>query len=145
MNKLLFIITIALTSPAWADQLVPDPPPSPESVGQLWEKHCALCHDSNGQSTKIGARRGSPDNIYDASEDKMADEIFKVLFEGKNKMPSFKKKLTKEQLNNIALHIEYSAMLEKVRRQRKKVEEKIKMIKEEYGVLPECTEPVDGF
>ena len=143
MNKFIFIVAISVVAPAWADQLAPDSPPPPESIAELWDKHCGMCHDSNGESTKIGARRGSPDNIYDSSEDQMADDIFKVLFEGRNKMPSFKNKLTEEQLKNIALHIEYSAMIKKIKKKRKSVEEKLKMIKEEYGVLPECTEPID--
>lgn len=109
------VVMLMFSSVASADELVVTPKGPPETVTQDWEKHCSLCHGSDGTSTKMGAKRGSPENVYTASDGKSVEEIFKIVSEGINKMPGFSKKLSEEQIKRIAQHIEYSALAERIK------------------------------
>ena len=136
------VVMLMFSSVASADELVVTPKETFKTVAQHWKKHCSMCHDSDGNSTKIGAKRGSPDNVYTASEDKTVEEIFKIVSEGKNKMPGFSKKLTREEILKIAQHIEFAALVDKVMRKRERLERELLRIKTEYKNLPECNEVV---
>jgi cytochrome c553 len=141
LKKVLLLALLFLSSSTFADapdELIVTPEQTFKSVAQRWNKHCAKCHDSEGNSTKLGARLGSPTNIYNYSDDVSADDIFKVLYEGRNKMPSFKKKLSEEDLKEIALHIEYSALVKRVRERRAELKKKLKEIKKDFPNLPPC-------
>lgn len=138
MKKLLIAILLFSGSGAMADELVPTKEEKVRTVSQNWKKYCSKCHDSEGNSTKIGARFGSPENIYEHLAGVPADDIFKVLVEGKNKMPSFKKKLSEQELKEIALHIEYSSMIDGMMDKREVIEKKLKEIKKDFPNLPPC-------
>ena len=106
------VVMLMFSSVASADELVVTQ--ETRTVAH-WEKHCSLCHGSDGTSTKIGAKRGSPENVYTASDGKSVEEIFKIVSEGINKMPGFSKKLSEEQIKRIAQHIEYSVLAERIK------------------------------
>lgn len=91
----------------------------PRTIEQNWNKYCKKCHGSDGTATKIGLRFKSPENIYEAMKGKSVEEILIGIREGKNKMPSFKKKLTEEEMKELALYIESLPLVMKMEEDRK--------------------------
>ena len=110
----------------------------PKTIQQNWNKHCKKCHGADGDATKIGLRMGSPENIYEAAKHSAVEEIFNVIYEGEKKMPSFKKKLTEAEIRELAAHIEYSCLINKVMSKKGKIEKELNIIRQEYKNLPEC-------
>ena len=88
--KKLFIIMMLWSLPVYAEE--------PKTVRQNWNKYCKKCHGADGDATKIGLRLKSPENIYEAMKGKTVEEIVESIREGKNKMPGFKKKLSKQEI-----------------------------------------------
>ena len=127
--KKLFIIMMLWSFSAHAEE--------PRTVNQNWNKYCKKCHGADGVATKIGLRLKSPENIYEAMKDKTIEEIFEAIRDGKNKMPSFKKKLSKQEIEELAAHIEYSSLVKKVMDKRGQMETELKNIRENYEELPE--------
>ena len=130
--KKLFIVIMLWSLPAYAEE--------PKTVKQNWNKHCKKCHGADGVATKIGLRLKSPENIYEAMKDKTIEEIFEAIRDGKNKMPGFKKKLSKQEIEELAAHIDYSSLVKKVMDRRGKMEKELNDIQENYEVLPECSQ-----
>jgi mono/diheme cytochrome c family protein len=130
--KKLFIIIMLWSLPVYADE--------PKTVRQNWNKHCKKCHGADGVATKIGLRLKSPENIYEAMKDKTVEEIFEAIRDGKNKMPGFKKKLSKQEIEELAAHIDYSSLVKKVMDRRGQMEKELNEIQENYEVLPEYSQ-----
>ena len=130
--KKLFIIIMLWSLPVYAEE--------PKTVRQNWNKHCKKCHGADGVATKIGLRLKSPENIYEAMKDKTIEEIFEAIRDGKNKMPGFKKKLSKQEIEELAAHIDYSSLVKKVMDRRGQMEKELNDIQENYEVLPECSQ-----
>ena len=68
-----------------------------------WESHCAVCHGPDGKAnTEEGKKKGAR-NLTDAkwqalvSDDRLASSIRR----GRDKMPSFGKKLTEAQVRGL--------------------------------------------
>ena len=122
--KKLFIIIMLWSLPAYAEE--------PKTVKQNWNKHCKKCHGADGVATKIGLRLKSPENIYEAMKDKTIEEIFEAIRDGKNKMPGFKKKLSKQEIEELAAHIDYSSLVKKVMDRRGQIEKGLNEIQENY-------------
>ena len=93
--SLLFLIpTAATTSVAAADD-----PASPRS---LYMQNCAGCHGANGKAeTKLG-RKYDADDI---SGGVGTGKTVRIVTSGKGHMPSFKKKLTAAQIQQIASYV----------------------------------------
>ena len=130
--KKLFIIMMLWSLPVYAEE--------PKTVRQNWNKYCKKCHGADGDATKIGLRLKSPENIYEAMKGKTVDEIVESIREGKNKMPGFKKKLSKQEIEELAAHIDYSCLVKEVMERRGQIEKELKEIQENYEVLPECSQ-----
>jgi cytochrome c6 len=70
----------------------------------LFESKCAMCHGKDGVAKSMAKGSG---NFNDPAWQKAhpVDDVVKVLNEGKNKMPSFKSKLSAEQIKAVAEYI----------------------------------------
>ena len=130
MRIILLTAFLLLSIDAYAEE--------PKSVLYNWTKHCKKCHGEDGVATKIGVRMKSPENIYDAMKEKSIEEIFQSIRDGKKKMPSFKKKLTEQEMRELAIHIEYSSLVKSVLDKRGRVEKELNDIRNDYKILPEC-------
>tara|TARA_B100000085_G_C18211911_1_gene378041 strand:- start:14 stop:409 length:396 start_codon:yes stop_codon:yes gene_type:complete len=130
--KKLFIIMMLWSFSAHAEE--------PRTVNQNWSKYCKKCHGADGVATKIGLRLKSPENIYEAMKGKTVEEIIESIREGKNKMPGFKKKLSKQEIEELAAHIDYSSLVKKVMDRRGQIEKELNEIQENYEVLPDCSQ-----
>ncbi len=73
----------------------------------LWLKvKCALCHGEDGASqTPQGKSTKAPDLRVDEIQDLSDDDLSKRIAEGHAKMPSFKIKLTQDQIRLLVFYI----------------------------------------
>jgi mono/diheme cytochrome c family protein len=78
-----------------------------QSAGEtLFKTKCAACHGTDGKGEvpmgkKLGARNLSSPEVQSQSEPTLTEIITK----GKNKMPSYDGKLTKEQIGQLVAYI----------------------------------------
>ncbi len=73
-----------------------------ESGADIYKAKCAMCHGASGAGdTTIGKNLKIKD-LGSAEVQKMSDEeIANTISKGKNKMPAYDGKLTKEQINEL--------------------------------------------
>jgi len=78
-----------------------------QSAGEtLFKTKCAACHGPDGKGEvpmgkKLGARNLSSTEVQTQSDPQLTD----VLTKGKNKMPAYAGKLTKEQIADLVAYI----------------------------------------
>jgi cytochrome c6 len=64
----------------------------------LFRKKCAFCHGKSGTKGLFGAKNLQKSILTD-------QEYFSTISNGKNVMPSWKNKLTEDQINQIIIYI----------------------------------------
>jgi cytochrome c6 len=70
-----------------------------QSVGKkLFEQNCKKCHGKSGDRGWFGAKNLRKSTLND-------DELFKIISEGRNVMPSWKDELNSQQIKLIIGHI----------------------------------------
>src|SRR5689334_1205043 len=77
-----------------------------QDAAALYKSKCAVCHGADGAGdTTMGKKLGVKD-FRSPDVSKMIDaELFDVTKKGKNKMPSYDKKLTDEQIKDLVKYI----------------------------------------
>ena len=77
-----------------------------QDAAALYKSKCAVCHATDGAGdTTMGKKLGVKD-FRSPDVSKMTDaELFDVTKKGKNKMPSYDKKLTDEQIKDLVKYI----------------------------------------
>lgn len=76
-----------------------------QSAADLYKSKCQGCHGANGKASFFGKRMGAK-AFSDPDVAKMSEADFiKVITDGKNKMPSYKGKLTDDQIKSLAMYI----------------------------------------
>ncbi len=80
---------------------------SAANAAQLYAKHCASCHGKDGRSKTIKGKLKHARNLTDSEwQEKVSDErIFNSIMNGKDKMPSFSKKLSQEQIESLVSYV----------------------------------------
>jgi len=118
MKKLIIIIML-WSLPALAEE--------PKSVLYNWQTRCASCHGSEGDA----------EDLYDSAKNDSVESILaKVrICEKKDKISN---PLTEEEMKELSIHIEYSALVKKVLDRRKRLQNELDHIKRDYERLPEC-------
>ncbi|HEX7959114.1 MAG TPA: cytochrome c [Terriglobales bacterium] len=99
--KLSKLITIVLTV-----MLVPATFSFAQDAAALYKSKCAVCHGADGAGdTTMGKKLGAK-SFHSPEVSKMTDaELFEVTKNGKNKMPSYDKKLTDDQIKELITYI----------------------------------------
>jgi mono/diheme cytochrome c family protein len=95
--------------------LLAQPIPSPAPVtgakapAEIWEQRCTVCHGADGRGhTKKGRQLKSPDMTRPRWQAHLSDEkIANAIANGvkKRKMPAFKDKLSKEEIQALVPYI----------------------------------------
>jgi mono/diheme cytochrome c family protein len=69
----------------------------------LFKEYCAVCHGEDGKGKTPKGKQLNARDFTDAEfqEDETDDEMIEVVTDGEMDMPSFKKKLTKEQIEAL--------------------------------------------
>ena len=94
---------IALISFALA--LIPVPAFSADDVAALYKGKCQACHGPDGVATAMGKKLNARD-FTSADVKKLSEkELIEVTTKGKNKLPAFDKKLTAEQIDELADYV----------------------------------------
>jgi mono/diheme cytochrome c family protein len=77
-----------------------------ETGESLYKSKCAVCHGPTGTGkTPMGEKLKIPD-MHSADVQKMSDaELKTVIVKGKNKMPAYETKLSKEQIDKLTAYI----------------------------------------
>ena len=80
---------------------------SAENPGKaIFTTKCALCHGADGTGkTSIGKTLKIPDFHSPEIKKLSDDDLEKVVTNGKNKMPSFKGKLTEAQIDQVVAYV----------------------------------------
>lgn len=72
----------------------------------IFKSRCAACHGADGTADTPMGKKLNVRNLQSEEVQAMSDEeIAEVISTGKNKMPSFAKKLSKEQIDALVEHI----------------------------------------
>ena len=130
--KILIVIAMLWSLPALAEEK------PKRTINENWTRYCALCHGNDGKATEFGLKKGAPEDVYKASEGKTIEQIFKVITEGGQWMRGFEKKMTEEERLEMAQHIDYTVILNRVLEKRKRIQKELDSIKKNYHNLPEC-------
>ena len=83
----LVLLVAALAVPAWADA-------TPDGAA-IYKSKCAMCHGASGEGKAAMKTAQFPKTLAEA-------DIVKTLENGKNKMPSFKTKLSADEIAQVA-------------------------------------------
>ena len=76
-----------------------------QSTQDLYKSKCQGCHGADGKASAVGKKLGARD-FSDPDVVKMSEaDLAKITTDGKNKMPSYKGKLTNDQINDLAKYI----------------------------------------
>ena len=95
MKTIIISITIGLSATSFNNE-------NQESTGkEIFEKNCAKCHGKDGTKRLLGAKNLQKSVLT-------TTENYEIITNGKGKMPSWKEKLSTEQINQV---IEYLAVL----------------------------------
>ena len=93
----LMILVAAWTMPCFAE----------ETPGTLWvTAKCALCHGEDGRgNTPSGKQMNVRDLRADEIQKKSDEELSKTVSGGHKKMPSFRNRLTAEQVSKLVSYV----------------------------------------
>ena len=116
-NVLAFAIATLMCLPAYAN-------PTPEEVEdapgkrrwEVWKKYCNKCHGDGTKATRIGLKRGAPDNLFESVSGKPDSVIRDIINNGYEKMPAYKKKLSVEDVEIILTYLKVGSQLEKLQK-----------------------------
>ena len=73
----------------------------------IYSSKCASCHGSDGRSKSMRGKLTHARDLTDAGwQNDVSDErLFNSISNGRNKMPSFKKKLSEDQINALVSYV----------------------------------------
>lgn len=77
-----------------------------QDAAELYKSKCQVCHGTDGKGdTAVGKKLGAKD-FHSPEVARMSDaELFEITKNGKNKMPSYDKKLTDDQIKQVVKYI----------------------------------------
>jgi mono/diheme cytochrome c family protein len=72
----------------------------------IFRTRCTVCHgvDGNGH-TELGKKLKTPDLRSDEVQKLSDDELLEIIMDGKGEMPGFQKKLTRDGIQQVILHL----------------------------------------
>ena len=80
---------------------------SPRTSALVYSRSCASCLGRDGAAKTVKARTNHARNLVDAEwQDRVGDErIFNSIMNGKGKMPSYGKKLSEPEINELVTYV----------------------------------------
>ena len=87
LTLMLVLAVAAMALPVWADA-------TPDGAA-IYKSKCAMCHGANGEGKAAMKTVQFPKTLTD-------EEIVKITTDGKNKMPSYKGKLSPDEITQVA-------------------------------------------
>jgi mono/diheme cytochrome c family protein/uncharacterized membrane protein len=82
-------------------------PQAHREAGELFGKRCARCHGADGTGQPRRARGGEIPNFTDAKwqATRTDDQLLASILDGKDKMPSFRDRLSEEEARDLVAHV----------------------------------------
>jgi cytochrome c6 len=76
-------------------------------AAELYSKHCASCHGSDGRAKTSKGKLKHARNLVDAEwQGNVSDErIFNSIMNGKGKMPAYEKKLSEQETDSLVAYV----------------------------------------
>jgi mono/diheme cytochrome c family protein len=80
---------------------------SAKSAPELYAKHCASCHGSDGRAKTFKGKLKHARNLTDSEwQGNVSDErIFNSVMNGKGRMPGYGKKLSEQQIDSLVAYV----------------------------------------
>ena len=102
----LLILVLALTIPVGNDSFTQKSPTKNKAAKKLFSQKCAKCHGSDGTGTSYGQIVGATDLSDPVWQERVDDQrIINSITHGRGQMPSFEKKLSKEQIELLYKYV----------------------------------------
>ena len=77
-----------------------------DSGADIYKTKCSACHGKNGAGdTMLGKNLKLRPLGSDEVQERSDDELFAIISKGKNRMPSFDRKLSKDQIRDLVKYI----------------------------------------
>jgi len=77
-----------------------------DSAADTYKRKCSACHGKNGAGdTMLGKNLKLRPLGSDEVQERSDDELFAIISKGKNRMPPFDRKLSKDQIHDLVKHI----------------------------------------
>jgi mono/diheme cytochrome c family protein len=77
-----------------------------QDAADLYKSKCQVCHGTDGKGDTAAGKKLRAKDFHSPEVVKMGDaELFEITKQGKNKMPSYDKKLTDDQINKLVKYI----------------------------------------
>jgi len=83
--------------------------PTASDAKTIFDAKCGTCHGKDGRAKSLHAKHVHARNFTDANwQNEVTDErLFNSISNGRNKMPSFKKKLSEEEINSLVSYVRH--------------------------------------
>jgi cytochrome c6 len=100
-------LTVALLAVGFGRAVKAAPAAAADDAGKMtFEANCSICHDEDGSGdTPIGMSLGIPDLRSDEVQKLSDDELIAIVTNGKDPMPSFKDKLTADEIKGVIAYV----------------------------------------
>lgn len=74
---------------------------------ELWETHCAVCHGDDGKAQTEEGRKKRARDLTSAKWQRTVndDRLIRSVTKGREKMPSFRKKLTDDEIKTLVREV----------------------------------------
>jgi cytochrome c6 len=77
-----------------------------DNGSEIYKKKCAACHGATGAGdTMIGKNLRIRSLRSHEVQNRSDEELFNIIAKGRNKMPAFEHKLSREQIHDLVRHI----------------------------------------
>jgi len=77
-----------------------------DSGADTYKTKCSACHGKNGAGdTMLGKNLKLRPLGSDEVQERSDDELFTIISKGKNRMPPFDRKLSKDQIRDLVKHV----------------------------------------
>jgi mono/diheme cytochrome c family protein len=97
-NTAVLGTALCLTSLAWAGDAA--------ATADLYKTTCQKCHGADGRGDTPAGKKFEARDFHSPDVQKMTDaELIKITSEGQKKMPSYKDKLTQDQIKDLVAYV----------------------------------------
>lgn len=94
----LVICVLVLANAAWAGDAA--------ATADLYKTSCQKCHGADGRADTPAGKKFEARDFHSSDVQKQTDaELIKITTEGQKKMPSYKDKLTPEQIKDLVGYV----------------------------------------
>ena len=98
VNSILMILILAVATSAWAGDAA--------ATTDLYKTTCQKCHGADGTGNTPAGKKFEARDFHSPEVQKQSDaELIKATTEGQKKMPSYKDKLSADQIKDLVAYV----------------------------------------